>query len=134
MSGCVFGVHHIAIICSDYERSKAFYCDVLGCAVIAEHYRSERQSFKLDLAIPGGGQIELFSFPSPPKRPSKPEALGLRHLSFATHDLDQSIAWLGQHGVTTEPVRVDPYTQKRFTFFCDPDELPLELYEIDSSI
>lgn len=126
------GFHHIAIICSDYAASKHFYTEVLGCTVIAETYREARQSYKLDLAVPGGGQIELFSFPSPAPRPSRPEACGLRHLAFATQDLDATLIALGARGVVAEPVRVDEITGRRFTFFADPDGLPLELYEIGS--
>ena len=125
----VEGFHHIAIICSDYSRSKQFYTELLGLPIIAEHYRAERDSYKLDLEIPGGGQIELFSFPNPPPRPSRPEAQGLRHLAFSVLDIDASIIRLNQAGIETEPVRVDPYTERRFTFFADPDGLPLELYE-----
>ena len=123
-------IHHAAIICSDYERSKAFYTDVLGLRVIAENYRAARRSWKLDLALPGGGQIELFSFPGAPPRPTTPEAQGLRHLAFAVDDLDAACARLDRLGVTVEPVRVDEYTGSRFTFFPDPDGLPLELYEV----
>ena len=123
-------IHHVALICADYERSKAFYVNVLGLRVVAEHYREQRQSYKLDLALPNGEQIELFSFPVPPPRPSRPEAQGLRHLAFAVDDLAQAKAWLELHGVAVEPVRVDEYTGRRFTFFSDPDGLPLELYEV----
>lgn len=123
-------IHHVAIICSDYERSKHFYVEILGCRVLAEHYREARQSYKLDLEFGGQYCIELFSFPQPPLRPSRPEARGLRHLAFAIDDLDAGVQWLNEHGVTTEPIRVDEYTGKRFTFFADPDDLPLELYEI----
>ncbi len=123
------GLHHVAIITADYARSKAFYTEVLGLEIIAETHRVERQSYKLDLALPGGSQIELFSFPNPPQRPTNPEAQGLRHLCFATHDLDGNIADLESKGVAVEPVRVDPLTGKRFTFFADPDALPIELYE-----
>lgn len=123
-------VHHIAIICSDYEASKRFYTDVLGFSVLGEYYRAERQSYKLDLALNGQYLIELFSFPNPPKRPSRPEAAGLRHLAFAVTDLDAAIVHLNEQGVSTEPVRVDQHTGRRFTFFADPDELPLELYEV----
>jgi glyoxylase I family protein len=126
----IHGFHHIAIICSDYSASKRFYTEVLGCTIIAETYREARQSYKLDLAVPGGGQIELFSFPSPPPRPSRPEARGLRHLAFATPDIEATIGELATHGVTTEPIRADEITGRRFTFFSDPDGLPLELYEI----
>jgi len=97
--------------------------------VIAEHYREQRQSYKLDLALPDGGQIELFSFPAPPPRPSRPEARGLRHLAFAVNDVERTGQWLQAHGVAVEPIRVDEYTGRRFTFFADPDGLPLELYE-----
>lgn len=124
------GFHHVAIICSDYARAKAFYHEVLDLPIIAEHYREARQSYKLDLRLPDGGQLELFSFPSPPPRPNSPEAQGLRHLAFAVRDLDQSVQHLLAHKITVEPVRVDEYTGQRFTFFKDPDGLPLELYEI----
>ena len=122
-------IHHIAVICSDYERSKQFYTEILGLEIIREVYREERTSYKLDLALNGVYVIELFSFPDPPPRPSRPEARGLRHLAFAVSDLDQAVAHLETHAVVTEPVRIDPYTGKRFTFFTDPDGLPLELYE-----
>lgn len=125
----LLGLHHVAVIASDYERSKAFYTGVLGLAVIAEIHREQRQSWKLDLALPGGGQIELFSFPDPPPRVNAPEACGLRHLAFAVADVPAAVAELAAKGVACEPVRVDPQTGKRFTFFADPDGLPLELYE-----
>lgn len=124
-------IHHVAIICSDYPRSKAFYTEVLGLTVIAENYRQARQSWKLDLAMPDGGQIELFSFPDCPPRPSRPEAQGLRHLAFAVEDLQEWVGYLESCGVVVEPVRVDEYTGRRFTFFADPDGLPLEVYESD---
>ncbi len=124
------GIHHVALICSDYPRSRAFYVNVLGLAVLAEHYRTERDSWKLDLALPDGGQLELFSFPSPPPRPSRPEAQGLRHLAFRIDALEPFIAHLAGHGVACEPIRVDEHTGRRFTFFADPDGLPLELYEV----
>ncbi len=123
-------VHHIAIICSDYQRSKYFYTQLLGLEIIREVYRSQRRSFKLDLALNGQYILELFSFPDPPDRPSGPEACGLRHLAFAVADLDKAVAALNSHGVETEPVRTDEYTGRRFTFFADPDGLPLELYEL----
>jgi len=123
-------VHHIAVICADYSRSKAFYTDVLGLQVIREVYREERNSWKLDLALGNQYIIELFSFPDPPPRPSHPEACGLRHLAFAVADIEAAIAQLQQKGVSTEPLRIDPHTQQRFTFFADPDGLPLELYEV----
>lgn len=121
-------IHHVAVIASDYARSKHFYADVLGLPVIREVWRAERQSWKCDLAI-GAAQIELFSFPNPPPRPSRPEARGLRHLAFAVAALEPVIARLEAAGIAVEPVRVDPHTGQRFTFFADPDDLPLELYE-----
>ena len=123
-------LHHVAIICSDYERSKWFYTIVLGLEVIRETFRAERASYKLDLRLPGGGAIELFSFPAPPPRPTQPEACGLRHLAFAIRDLDGALARLAASGVSLEPVRVDELTGSRFCFFNDPDELPIELYEV----
>ncbi|HEY0272336.1 MAG TPA: VOC family protein [Chitinophaga sp.] len=123
-------IHHIAIIAGDYARSKAFYTEVLGLTVVREVYREERGSYKLDLALNGQYIIELFSFPDPPPRPSRPEAQGLRHLALAVTDIEKSVYALHAKGVITEPVRVDPYTGQRFTFFQDPDGLPLELYEI----
>ena len=123
------GLHHVALICGDYARSRAFYVDLLGLTVIAETHRAERGSWKLDLAVPGGGQLELFSFPEPPDRPSRPEAKGLRHLAFRVADMDEAVRWLEDEGIAVEPVRVDALTGKRFTFFADPDGLPLELYE-----
>jgi glyoxylase I family protein len=122
-------LHHVALICSDYPTSKRFYTEVLGLKVIAETFREARQSWKLDLAVGEHAQLELFSFPDAPPRPSRPEAQGLRHLSFAVEDLDAAVAHLKQHDVAVEPIRVDELTQKRFTFFSDPDDLPLELYE-----
>jgi len=122
-------IHHVAIICSDYAVSKAFYVDVLGLRIVAEHYRAERQSWKLDLALPSGEQIELFSFPSPPPRPTRPEAQGLRHLAFSVDNVAACNVWLEDRGIAVEPVRVDEYTGRRFTFLADPDGLPIELYE-----
>jgi len=121
--------HHVAVICSDYVRSKRFYTQVLGLEVLAEVYRATRDSYKLDLKLLDGTQIELFSFPHPPQRPSYPEACGLRHLAFEVAEIDAAVAHLQSHAVAVEPVRVDEYTGKRFTFFTDPDGLPLELYE-----
>jgi glyoxylase I family protein len=123
-------IHHVAIICSNYEQSKRFYVEVLGLTILQEVYRAERQSYKLDLEIAGQYQIELFSFPNPPARPSQPESAGLRHLAFAVDNLDDAVKSLLANGVSTEPIRTDEYTQKRFTFFADPDGLPLELYEV----
>lgn len=122
-------VHHIAIICSDYKMSKAFYTDILGLSIIREVYRTERQSYKLDLALNGVYVIELFSFPDPVKRPSRPEAAGLRHLAFETDDLDALLKMLDTKGIVSEPVRIDEFTGKRFTFIADPDQLPIEFYE-----
>ncbi|OON68455.1 VOC family protein [Hymenobacter sp. CRA2] len=122
-------VHHIAIICTDYAVSKRFYTEVLGLRVIREVYRAERQSYKLDMALGEQYLIELFSFPTPPARASRPEAAGLRHLAFQVADLDAAVAELAQQGVAHEPIRTDEWTGKRFTFFFDPDHLPLELYE-----
>lgn len=123
-------VHHIAIICSDYEASKAFYTDLLGFTIIREVYREDRDSYKLDLALNGTYLIELFSFPEAPERASYPEARGLRHLAFEVENLEEAVAELHQSGIQVEDIRIDPYTSKRFTFFSDPDGLPLELYEI----
>ncbi|HEY9886834.1 MAG TPA: VOC family protein [Candidatus Obscuribacterales bacterium] len=125
----ISAIHHVAIICSDYDRSKHFYTEVLGFAVIHETYRAARQSYKLDLQVGDRDRLELFSFVGPPPRPSYPEACGLRHLAFAVVDLDVQIARLQRHGVKTEPVRVDEITGRRFAFLADPDGLPLELYE-----
>jgi glyoxylase I family protein len=122
-------IHHAAIICSDYAVSKHFYTQVLGLEIIAENYRQERDSFKLDLRLPSGSQIELFSFANPPHRASRPEACGLRHLAFSVDDVDQVVAYLIAQQVAVEPVRVDEYTGKKFTFFSDPDQLPLEIYQ-----
>lgn len=122
-------VHHIALIAADYAASKRFYTEVLGLTVIREVYRAERQSYKLDLALNGHYIIELFSFPAPPARLTRPEAAGLRHLAFAVSDLDATVAWLDQHHVASEPIRTDEFTGRRFTFIQDPDGLPVEFYE-----
>jgi glyoxylase I family protein len=126
----ISGIHHVAIIASDYARSKHFYTKVLGLEILAEAYRNERDSWKLDLRVSDGVQIELFSFPSPPPRVSRPEACGLRHLAFVVPDIEQAAAHLQEYSIEVEPVRIDEYTGKRFTFFADPDGLPLELYEV----
>ena len=128
-TGMLAGFHHVALSASDYARSRDFYTRILGLEVLAEHFREPRQSWKLDLRLPDGSQLELFSFPDPPPRPSRPEACGLRHLAFRVTVLDAAIAHLQAEGVACEPVRVDEYTGRRFTFFADPDGLPLELYE-----
>ena len=121
-------IHHIAIIASNYEVSKKCYTEILGLEVIREVYRKERDSYKLDLKL-GDSEIELFSFPNAPVRPSYPEARGLRHLAFEVDNIDEAIAELNLHGIECEPIRIDEFTGKRFTFFEDPDKLPLELYE-----
>lgn len=122
-------VHHTAIICSNYEVSKQFYLNVLRLEIIREVYREERQSYKLDLGLNGEYIIELFSFPNPPKRPSRPEACGLRHLAFEVNNLEKIIAHCKKHKVIVEPIRIDKFTKKRFTFIADPDDLPIEFYE-----
>jgi glyoxylase I family protein len=122
-------IHHVAIICLDYEKSKHFYSEVLGLKIVQEVYREERQSYKLDLEVGDQYQIELFSFPEPPVRPSHPEAAGLRHLAFEVDDIDEAVSHIKEDGIIIEPIRIDELTGKRFTFFADPDGLPLELYE-----
>lgn len=122
-------VHHIAIICSNYELSKSFYVTSLGLTIINETYREDRNSYKLDLAVNGQYQIELFSFPDSPRRLSYPEARGLRHLAFEVDNIEEAIAELHQNQIIPEPIRIDPGTGKRYTFFHDPDDLPIELYE-----
>ena len=122
-------VHHIAIICSNYEKSKAFYTQILGFKIEQEIFRKERSSFKLDLSLNGSYTIELFSFPDSPLRPSRPEAVGLRHIAFEVDNIDNSIEFLKSQNISVEPIRVDEFTNKRFTFFTDPDLLPIELYE-----
>ena len=122
-------VHHVAVLCADYQRSLQFYTQVLGLEILDEHYRAERQSYKTDLALNGEFVIELFSFPNPPKRLSQPEATGLRHLAFEVDDIDVSLTELDKMGVPHEAPRVDPFTGKRFVFFADPDDLPIEFYE-----
>ncbi|WP_274879861.1 VOC family protein [Vibrio harveyi] len=122
-------IHHVAIICSDYPTSKHFYTQVLGLKVIAENYREARDSYKLDLALPDGSQVELFSFPGAPNRPSFPEAQGLRHLAFLVDDVVQVKAYLESNDIEVEPIRIDEFTGKAFTFFQDPDGLPLEIYQ-----
>ena len=122
-------IHHIAIIASDYQRSKAFYCDVLGFRLMGEYYREARDSWKGDLALEDRYTIELFSFPEPPARVSHPEACGLRHLAFTVPDVSAAVATLASKGVICEPIRIDELTGKQCTFFADPDGLPLELYQ-----
>jgi len=122
-------VHHIAVICSDYTRSKRFYVETLGFKIVREIYREERQSFKLDLEVGNSSQIELFSFPDPPRRVTSPEACGLRHIAFEVDDVQVVARALMAKGVEVEPIRVDEFTKKPFTFFRDPDNLPIEIYE-----
>lgn len=122
-------VHHVAIICSDYKKSKEFYSELLGLQIIREVYRAERNSYKLDLSLNGEYIIELFSFPDPPTRPTQPEALGLRHLAFEVENLEDVIIYLQNNNIPSEPVRIDEFTGKRFTFIEDPDRLPIEFYE-----
>lgn len=122
-------IHHIAIICSDYQKSKTFYTSVLGLTIIQEICRQERQSYKLDLALNGEYVIELFSFPNPPQRPSKPEAAGIRHLAFEVNDIQKTRDYLVNKNITAEAIRVDEFTQKKFFFIADPDNLPIEFYE-----
>ena len=122
-------IHHIAIICSDYEVSKKFYTEVLGLDIIREVYREERQSYKLDLAIGEHYVIELFSFPNPPARPSRPESCGLRHLAFSVDNVEEKRNELMSKGLDCEAIRIDEFTDKKFFFTSDPDDLPLEFYE-----
>lgn len=123
-------LHHIAIICSDYEKSKQFYTKILGFGIDKEIYRKDRDSYKLDLSLNGKYLIELFSFPKPPKRTTKPESTGLRHICFGVRDIEKEIEFLNSQNITTEKIRVDEFTDKKFTFFNDPDNLPIELYEL----
>ncbi len=122
-------IHHVAVICSDYQKSKEFYVEKLGFEIENEIFREERNSYKLDLKVAGVYQIELFSFPNPPERVNSPEARGLRHLAFEVDDVEKTAAELNEKGIETEPVRIDEITGKKFTFFKDPDNLPLEVYE-----
>jgi len=125
----ITSVHHIAIITSDYEKSKSFYMNILGFTIIKEVFRENRNSYKLDLALNNIYTIELFSFPNPPKRVSRPEACGLRHIAFKVKDLDKTVLYLESKDVIVDPIRIDEYTGKRFTFIADPDDLPIEFYE-----
>lgn len=124
------GIHHVAIICRDYDRSLAFYTDKLGLKLLAENYREDRRSYKADLGVGDQYVVELFSFPNPPERPSRPEAAGLRHLAFAVDDVASAVASLANIDVQCEPIRIDEYTGKKFTFTADPDGLPIEFYEL----
>jgi glyoxylase I family protein len=122
-------VHHIAIICSDYQKSKNFYTEILGLTILQEIYREERDSYKLDLALNNEYIVELFSFPNPSERPSRPEACGLRHLAFEVNDIEQTRDFLVQNNISSETIRIDEFTAKRFFFITDPDNLPIEFYE-----
>lgn len=122
-------VHHIAIICSNYQLSKEFYLEVLGFKLDSEVYREARQSFKADLSLNGTYIIELFSFPETPPRPSRPEAAGLRHIAFEVGDIESVVKTLQKKEIFVEPIRVDEFTGKKFTFMADPDGLPIEFYE-----
>jgi glyoxylase I family protein len=122
-------VHHIALICANYSKSKHFYIDILGLTIIQEIYREDRDSYKLDLALNGTFIIELFSFPNPPKRVSSPEAVGLRHLAFEVNDIQATRKYIIEQGYTAEEIRIDEFTKKRFFFISDPDDLPIEFYE-----
>lgn len=121
-------VHHVALLVHDYDKSKHFYVDLLGFCVLRENVRPEKQDIKLDLAL-NGMELELFWAPDAPARPTHPEALGLRHLAFSVPDVAAAAAELAQKGILTEPVRMDEFSHKPFTFFFDPDGLPLELHE-----
>ena len=125
----LLGFHHIAIIASNYARSKHFYMEILGAKQLNETYRAERDSYKLDLSFPDGSQIELFSFPNPPPRVTTPEACGLRHLAFKVENIDEYVAYLMENSIDCEPIQVDELTGMKYTFFRDPDYLPIELYE-----
>lgn len=130
MSTPILGFHHVAVIVSDYKKSKAFYTQILGARILAETYREVRQSYKLDLAFADGSQIELFSFPAPPARSNRPEACGLRHLAFRVSNVQSAVDFLQENQVECEPIRIDELTGKQYTFFKDPDGLPLELYQM----
>ena len=130
MTSLILGFHHIAVIVSDYQKSKRFYTQILGAEIITETYRASRDSYKLDLRFPDGSQIELFSFPQPPSRLTSPEACGLRHLAFKVKNIQSAVNFLTENGIECEAIRTDELTGKRFTFFRNPDNLPLELYEI----
>lgn len=123
-------IHHVAIICSDYNKSKKFYTELLGLPIINEVYRSERASYKLDLELGKDNRLEIFSFPNSPKRPSYPEACGLRHISFEVNNIEEAVKFLNENNVEVEPIRIDEFTNKKFTFFNDPDGLPIELYSV----
>ncbi|MGQ5524743.1 SMU1112c/YaeR family gloxylase I-like metalloprotein [Chitinimonas sp. PSY-7] len=129
-SPLIAGIHHVAIIVSDLAAARRFYVQALGGEELAAHYRAERDSWKMDVRLPDGTQLEIFTFPQVPKRPSFPEARGLRHLAFRVVDLDAVVTRLGDYAITCEPIRVDEFTGARFTFCSDPDDLPIEFYEL----
>jgi len=122
-------IHHIAIIVSDYAVSKEFYVNKLGFPIIRENYRQDKKDWKLDLRVNSDTELEIFAPENPPKRPSYPEACGLRHLAFHTENIELAVKELAEKGITCEPIRTDTFTGKRMTFFSDPDGLPLELHE-----
>lgn len=121
-------IHHVAILASDYEKTKEFYVEKLGFRVIRDVYREDRDDYKIDLQL-GDCELEVFVVKNAPARPNYPEALGLRHLAFKVNDIEEAVVWLNERGIETEPVRFDIYTQNRMTFFKDPDGLPLEIHE-----
>ena len=121
-------IHHVAIIVSDYEKSREFYVEKLELPIIRENYREDRDDYKLDLQV-GDIELEIFGVKNPPQRVTNPEACGLRHLAFKVDDIEEAVKWLNEKGIETEPIRWDSYTQKRMTYFRDPDDLPLELHE-----
>ena len=124
-------LHHIAIICADYEKSKRFYTEILGFQIRNEVYREERQSYKLDLSLNEHYLIELFSFPDPPQRLSRPESTGLRHIAFGVNNIEEACLFLKDNQIESEDIRIDEHTGRKFTFFADPDDLPIEFYEIE---
>ena len=122
-------IHHIAIIVSDYEASKDFYVNKLGFQIVRENYRPERNDWKLDLKVNETTELEIFGVKNPPARVTRPEAAGLRHLAFFTDNIEETVTELKEKGIVTEPIRVDEFSGKKFTFFADPDGLPIELHE-----
>ena len=123
-------VHHIAIICSDYQKSKHFYTEILGLTIVQEIFREERESYKLDLALNGTFIVELFSFKNAPKRVSAPEAAGLRHLAFEVNNIQETRNYFTSQNINAEEIRMDVHTKKNYFFIADPDDLPIEFYEL----
>lgn len=121
-------IHHVAIIASDYEKSRKFYVEQLELPVLRENYRADRDDYKLDLKV-GNIELEIFGVKNPPKRVTNPEACGLRHLAFKVENIEEAVKWLHEKDIQTEEIRYDVFTNKRMTFFRDPDDLPLELHE-----